>query len=661
MIELLGSKEGREYKAALKLCDLLLESWPWLETDPHSDAKIIVGVQCHGQSHRDLDIVLLGSFSERAVFSPFVSFSTLQGTLKKPDTVRVNSLCLVIEVKDHDLASVEFTGTRLDVLYTGSGHTRWHSVTDQSEGQKYALKRYLEHNRVNPPYITNLIWLPNVANADLPRRPHNILGGNSSWDLFLNVVMQLAMPRFYNGEWLIGAISNEQSSELGAAVNVLTRKIEPTSLDRAKMDQVCRAAVRADWVSFVGNKQVTFHGRGGAGKTVILLRLAWKIYQERQARVLLLTYNKALVADLRRLFTLMNLSDDIGRNTIQIQTVHSFFHSALQGLNVLSKDDDFLTNYEKFVGEALSYLESETITQADIDKLAQDRTNAFTWDYIFIDEAQDWFEEERDLLRRLYPPNTFVIADGGDQLVRRDASCNWREGLLANAHQTIKLKKSLRMKAGLTRFVTAFASFIGTGWEAEPNIEAPGGKIIIVEGDYFKHSELHEELVRETFAAGNYPIDMLICVPPSSVEHDSAGDNSNSFAGRTLVNRGSEVWDGVSVEVRDSYPTSINQLRIVQYDSCRGLEGWTVINLGLDEFYEHKRRIWHIPNSSEPGVLRDDPAQAHRYAARWLMIPLTRAIDTLVIQIDSTSSPIGTALKKAAELCSDSVLWKTNT
>jgi hypothetical protein len=654
MIELLGSNEGREYEAALRLRGLILESWPWLESDSTSTVKIIAGVQCHGQSKRDLDIVLLGNFSDHAAFSPFLSFSTFQGYLKIPDTVHVQSLCLIIEVKNHDLASIQFTGTHLDVRYLGDREAKWHSATDQNEAQKYSLKHYLEHNRVSSPYITNLLWLPNVSNADLPRRPHNILGGNSSWDLFLNVIMQLAIPRFYDNRWTLSASSPDNFRGMLDTISVLTKTIEPTSLDRRKMDRICRSAVRADWLNLIGEKQMTFYGRGGAGKTVILLRLAWKMYEERQARVLLLTYNKALVADLRRLFTLMNLSDDIGHNTIQIQTVYSFFRSALQGLSILSNDDDFLTHYEGLVGEALSYLRNETITQVDIDKLVQDRTEAFSWDYIFIDEAQDWFEDERDLLRALYPANTFVIADGGDQLVRRNASCNWRQGLPASIQQAFTLKKCLRMKAGLARFVAAFASAMGISWNAEPNPEAPGGKIIVIEGDYFDAPELHKEIMRENSAAGNYPIDMLICVPPSAVEHDRSGENINSYPGKTLRSMGAEIWDGVSVDVRASYPTSVNQLRIVQYDSCRGLEGWSVINLGLDEFYDYKRRLWHPPES---GGVDDDPAQAQRYAARWVMIPLTRAIDTLAIQISSTPSPMRTALRKAVEACPDSAIW----
>src|SRR5882672_542576 len=123
---------------------------------------------------------------------------------------------------------------------------------------------------------------------------------------------------------------------------------------------------------------------------------------------------------------------------------------------------------------------------------------------------------------------------------------------------------------------------------------------------------------------------MLVCVPPSLVIRDSDGNTTGSVLAAVFANWGQEVWDGTAEDIRTSYPTSVKQLRIIQYDSCRGLEGWITINLGLDAFYEHKKSLWHPPAVSEPGVFADDPAQAHLFAARWVMIPMTRAIDTLV-------------------------------
>lgn len=654
MIRLLGSMDGSEGEAARTLHQLILESWPWAEDDLGTGIYIIAGVKCHGQPVRDLDIVVLGQFSARAKYTPFLPFfDTWDNTLKKPNTVYVQSICLVVEVKDSSPESVRFVGTLLEVQY---GLT-WKNVTEQSHKQIFALKNYLQHHRVTAPHITNLIWLRNVENADLPKRPHNILGGNATWDLFINVIGQESPPRFREGLWTIDARLPDQPDAFQAVCDILTKTIQPTHLDRVKMDRICRAAINKGWVDYLGSKHLLFEGRGGTGKTIILLRLAWKAYEERKARVLILTYNKALVADLRRLFTLMNLPDSLGESTIQIQTIHAFLYSALRGLGFDYEEAPFLKKYEEYKERALTYIKEGAVTSSDVDKLTKS-SDDFNWDYVFVDEAQDWPENERDLLRCLYPGTKFVIADGIDQFVRHEAACDWRGGLAPHEVHTVKLKRCLRMKAGLARFVTQLASALGLGlWNILPNNDAPGGRVIIVEGDYFSDRNFHEELIRYNETDGNYPVDMLACVPPSMIARDSAGDVAGSVPANILAGWGQEVWDGVSEDIRTGYPTSVKQLRVVQYDSCRGLEGWVVINFGLDAFYEYKRAQWHPPAVSAPGVYADDPQLARLFAARWTMIPMTRAIDTLVIQISTQPSYIRDALANAAEACSDFIEW----
>ena len=140
---------------------------------------------------------------------------------------------------------------------------------------------------------------------------------------------------------------------------------------------------------------------------------------------------------------------------------------------------------------------------------------------------------------------------------------------------------------------------------------------------------------------------MLLCVPPNMVKQ-ATGAQPRSTAAESLESEGFAVWDGVSTMVRDSYPISVAQLRVVQYDSCRGLEGWVVIALGLDDLYLYKRESWQPP-LAEPGSFTDDPEEAHRHASRWLMIPISRAVDTLVLHVQKHSSPVRDALSRAAD------------
>lgn len=655
MIFVSGNTEGAEAEAANTLRKLIIESWPWMESDLKSEIHIIAGVKCHGQVLRDLDLVVFGQFSERALYKPFLPFFCARdNTLKKPALIHACNLCVTIEIKDSNPASMRFIGTQVEVQYGN----QWKNITEQSHRQIFSLKNYLQINGINAPHITNLIWLRGVETVDLPKFPHNIIGGNATWDLFINVIAQQSPPRLRDGKWLLDANFQVQPGGFQSACNLLTKTILPTNLDRKKMDRICRHSVNPEWFSNLQNKDLVFRGRGGTGKTIILLQLAWKAYEESNSRVLLLTYNKALVADMRRIFTLMNLPDHFAEKTIQIKTIHSFLYSTLVNLGFDFEEAPFLTNYEEYKERALSFIREGAVLRSDIDDLIRKKDD-FKWDFILIDEGQDWPENERALLDCLYPDIKFAVADGIDQLVRQDKTCDWRAPKTTKQVQTINLASCLRMKAGLARFTSLFANELGLSkWIDEPNIDAPGGRVIIIEGDYFRDKNFHGRLMNYNKADGNQPVDMLVCIPHSLVVRGDNGENISSLVADHFIALGQEVWDGVSADIRTSYPTSINQLRIVQYDSCRGLEGWVVINLALDKLYEHKKSLWRPPEKFEPGSFIDDPSLAHLYAARWLMIPMTRAVDTLVIQISSHQSVIREALLKAANQCADFVQWE---
>jgi len=152
---------------------------------------------------------------------------------------------------------------------------------------------------------------------------------------------------------------------------------------------------------------------------------------------------------------------------------------------------------------------------------------------------------------------------------------------------------------------------------------------------------------------------MLFCVTPSLVDR-RPGQPVHSHVADRLQKWGYRVWDGTAEQVRGSYPTQLDQIRIVQYDSCRGLEAWTSVNLRFDELYDYKRRQY-TPPAQTTFEFRDEAREAQLFAASWLMIPLTRAIDTLVIQIQSADHPIAQMLKAAAQACPSVVEWRTLT
>lgn len=653
MIHLLGDVNTSEYEAAAELRRLILKAWPAVDRSTEYTVWLIAGAKCHGQPKRDIDVLLLANFGDDLTYTPFLPFS-IHGQLESPYEVKVRSICAAIEVKGHPPEKVRIEGTNVKVYYREG----WKDVTEQNYQQKFSVKNYIEHHGCVSPWVTSFIWLRNVPTVDLPAPPHNILGSNLTWDRFLNVLGQLHPPKWEYGSWTLSSTSSP--SVISRVADLFTKPLEPTRLDRRRMELVSQRSVdNATLLSTLGHKMVILRGRGGTGKTMRLLQVAKQLYDEQNARILILTYNKALVADIRRLLTFMGIGDDIVEQSIQIQTVHSFFYAALQALEIIQPGEPaFLDRYEQFKDEALAYFNSGVLGLADVERLFQLATTDFSWDYIFIDEGQDWPINEQELLFHLYPHTHFLIADGIDQLIRTNQPANWGNRSRTST-QYLPLQTCLRMKSGLVRFVTSLAANLGliqSGWQA--NSETPGGRIIIVEGNYLSDRALHDGLLEYNRSAGNRSVDMLFCISSRLVQRQVGNDSSFSLPGHLFAEWGYQVWDGAVADVRESYPTDLDQLRIVQYDSCRGLEGWVVVNLDFDEFYKQKLERYRMFSSRVDKLPSNEAEEAHLYASRWSLIPLTRAMDTLVIQVSGQPTPIREALQKAAETCRDLVEWR---
>ena len=223
--------------------------------------------------------------------------------------------------------------------------------------------------------------------------------------------------------------------------------------------------------------------------------------------------------------------------------------------------------------------------------------------------------------------------------------------------QVVPLRKSLRLKSSLCQVVTHFAELIDySSWKLEPIPEAHGGKVIVLTGSPFSR-EFYTRIAATAKSDGNRPIDILVCVPPSWVTSHDTG--RSSIAAQRFQEWGLECWDAVDPENREAFPTSLDQFRIVQYDSCRGLEGWVVVCFALDEFFEHKVNHAEISDSEKGDIFFDEEESALTYAKKWLMIPLTRAIDTLVIHIADEDSFVGRALHDLHERFPEDVAWMT--
>src|SRR5690606_20758095 len=101
------------------------------------------------------------------------------------------------------------------------------------------------------------------------------------------------------------------------------------------------------------------------------------------ARSLILTYNHALVSDIKRTLALAEIPDGIDDYTVNISTLHKFFYEVVIGFEIsdhiqTSKNNkkyllDFISNYEEHLTTLKEYLDLNLIGESEISDLMKSR------------------------------------------------------------------------------------------------------------------------------------------------------------------------------------------------------------------------------------------------------------------------------------------------
>ena len=250
----------------------------------------------------------------------------------------------------------------------------------------------------------------------------------------------------------------------------------------------------------------------------------------------------------------------------------------------------------------------------------------------------------------MFEKGKIIVADGGLQFVRNIDICDWS---MVRERNNIKLKYCLRQKENLISFLNAFTKkFDILGGKILSNNNMLGGKVVITKSDNLISVCIDE--MDKLKKAGNIAYDMLYLVPYSLVKKEYG----NSFFKQKsqFEENGIMVWDGTSSVNRDTYSIYNDAVRVLQYESSRGLEGWTVVCVDFDTFISEKYSQY-IEGTTESLLLESPEERKRKYIYNWMMMPLTRAIDTLVITLKDEYSEIGLLLKEISEENSDIVSW----
>jgi hypothetical protein len=623
MINIQVISPGNEVRVAERLKSLIEQAWPEVAASRRDRIDILVGLRLPA----DVDILVILDL-DRPCEVPAQVRRT--GGLSPVTTAQYGFIA--IEVKQLDSSRFARVGNQWFPVYDGRREDR--TVSKQAfDGalNVLAFARQLGQN----PYVHSVAWLTEVDDEELRDIDPMVLGRQAGWYTILDAVTQRRALSCANEN------ADAALSVMIVRERLLARRKE-SRRDRARVERLSRdLASRAavdELVPRAGTSQIRLIGRGGSGKTTSLALLAVRL-AEAGDRVLILTFHKTLRGDIEHLVRSLAGPAGVRSDRILVETTMSFVLSALAALGVTVPEKGDGPDYavlDSVLDETRSLLVGGCDEAAgDVARLRADNADRFAWDHVFIDEAQDCSDSERDFLRALYGHRRLVLADGVDQLVRRQFACDWNHGIPPEERVVKRLDSSLRMLRNVAVFVNCFARVLGFDtWRIEPQENLPGGRVIIATGN-----AVSPELLRAIVAAAGQqradPVDCLICLPPKAGDVDARFGLLAAGAAADLP-----MWDGTLAENRGTAPAGDNVLRLVRYESCRGLEGWITIALDLDDFAANKLKHPNLnPN--------DPPVGADIVAARSLLIPLTRAVHTLVITVRDPASRVAQQLHDA--------------
>ncbi|MBL8649646.1 MAG: AAA family ATPase [Sphingopyxis sp.] len=534
--------DGDEYAAAKRLERRLLDLWPDLARSKTDMVRIFVGLKMHGQKIEDLDLVVIGTFAEARQFDVEWKFYPRDGEPFTPKSAKVRNFALVIEVKSHTATGVRFENSVASVRYVRNGQPSWECVTEKNRAQMFEFKKWLDRFGLDYVHVQNLVLFTGLKERDLPPRPHVCIASDTSFERILNVLGQVTGPREQGRRVTLSFGSEEAFDRLIAPNSPLFTTLEPTPLDRRRMDLIAKTALPDVWLEDLGERQILLKGRGGVGKTVILLQMAFRAFDQSGQRSLVLTFNKALVADMRRTMALLGVPRGVEGGGVAIETVHGFIGRLMLKLGIIADYSGFLDDYDGHKSSLLNYLRSGAVTPEDLASIMRADATDFDWDLVFVDEGQDWPSDEIAILNAVYGPRRLVVSDGVDQYVRNSVA-DWTSDLAKGQSTMRRLRKCLRMKANVASFVADVAGGLGLDdWDLVPNSDANGGRVIIFEGDLAAEPGRVTELVEAARELGNFAVDLLACVPPQSVIRTSSG--MGCAAAEAIVLSGGKVWDG---------------------------------------------------------------------------------------------------------------------
>ncbi|MDA9959553.1 hypothetical protein N9E24_07120 [Alphaproteobacteria bacterium] len=627
MITIIGQNGSQEFQAAERMASVFDSLWPGISTTAiHQDHIIIrAGAHLSGQRRKDIDLLIVGRLAEGRRFKPRKAIRDTNDRIVKDQPIYMRNFLAVGEVKAHSGDRLKAIGDEIFVKYRDKD---WASATVQNDEQMQSMRNHLKLFNLNP-YILRFVYLSSHT-----ERLGSSINPTMEPGLILSSIVSTGTVWQNKLRFEYRSVPDSLISDLLSLP--VFKEVIPTELDRKRLEYLSKKQVLTEQILGLGEGEILqLRGVGGTGKTVSMLSVASMAHNKNGERSLFLTYNRALASDLQRLMAILQIKSDGDGGGIKIDTTMSFFMKLARSTGLFDGEvalEPTLSEYEPMIELLLSAAQDD---DPILDKCKTSFPLDFSFDRIFVDEAQDWQLGEASILKSLYSREPICVADGKQQLIRSQRRTDWFLGTNKEARKFENLNTCLRMKSNIFDFVSHLASQLQRDWDCERNDQVSGGRVVLIKEPYETSRDLHESLLESGQNSKIKNLDWLFLVPPDRVTEQSSPIN------KFLIDHGFDVLNWIDENSRDNFASNTDAFRVLQYESCRGLEGWNLVLDHFDAFLAMKLKVFAGEDFDPEREVLDYEDDVIEHLWNWLSMVLCRGMDTVVIHVNDARKPVG--------------------
>jgi hypothetical protein len=425
-----------------------------------AEGKIIIAtnVTFYGQETKDLDIFIFGKLGKgfkKRLAIPQLSKDSL--TFKN---LYIGSFCFAIDIRHQQVNQIKVENEKVYVTF----NNKLFNITDYSFKQKFSANHFLEDTIQQKIFVCGFTNFTNLTDTTEIEKIDNLIAGELSIDKLFQKALYQKGELYHNtqgSDWWGFNILNKNFDKFdsleSAIVSFTQIKENIGQITKQKLENLTKKAILQDqeFVAAIGKMPLIIKGGAGTGKTMKLIKIAKDLYDSGN-RCLILTYNKMLVNDLNRLTTLAGIKNAEAEPSILVQSIHFLMKKLMTDLKVFEDEinreaskvetelesmqiegkidgtikEEFINNFKsEYFIDNYNDLLTATLTFVNANKSIIDNNEEIKkikkWDYILIDEGQDWLLEERELLYSVFGQNNFIITDGSNQLIRTNNQLQW--------------------------------------------------------------------------------------------------------------------------------------------------------------------------------------------------------------------------------------------